>query len=65
MITLIKAGYGFGILPENASVDSEIVYIPLQETTPISYGVFYKKKSNSTISRNFISIVKGMAYQIQ
>ena len=64
MITLIKAGYGLGILPENVSFSSDIVYIPLQETAPISYGVFYKKKSNSPNSRNFISIVKEMAYQM-
>ena len=64
MITLIKAGYGLGILPENVSFSSDIVYIPLQETEPISYGIFYKKKANNSISRDFISIVKGMANQI-
>ncbi len=64
MITLIKAGYGLGILPENVSFSSDIAYIPLQETAPISYGVFYKKKSNSPNSRNFLKIVKEMAYQM-
>lgn len=63
MITLIKAEYGLGILPENVSISSDIAYIPLQETAPISYGVFYKKKTNNPTSRDFISIVKGMAYQ--
>lgn len=58
MITLIKAGYGLGILPKNVSADSDIVYIPLKETAPISYGVFYKKKSSNPISRNFMKIVK-------
>lgn len=58
MITLIKAGYGLGILPENVSGNSNIVYIPLQETAPISYGVFYKKSSNSPICHDFISIIK-------
>lgn len=64
MVTLIKAGYGVGILPENVSVDPDIVYIPLQEEAPISYGVFYKKRSDSPASRDLISIIKGMAYQM-
>lgn len=58
MVTLIKAGYGLGILPENASCNSNIAYIPLEETEPISYGVFYKKNSTNPVCRNFISIIK-------
>lgn len=61
MITLIKAGYGLGILPENASDPSNLVYIPMQDTAPISYGVFYKKNQNNPICRDFLSVIKKMS----
>lgn len=62
MITLVKAGYGIAVLPENVSTDSDIVYIPLQDTTPMSYGVFYKAKTNNPVCCDFISIVNEMVY---
>ena len=64
VITLIKAGYGLAILPENVSNDTDIVYIPLQKTAPISYGIFYKEKSNNPICREFISITKELVYSM-
>lgn len=57
MLTFVKAGYGFAILPEGTSIDSEITYIPLSGSTPISHGIFYKKSPKNPIIHRFISTV--------
>lgn len=54
ILSLIKAGYGFAILPKGTSVDSEITYIPLSGSTPLSYGIFYKCDSCNTLIKKFI-----------
>lgn len=58
MLSLVRAGYGFALLPDVSSVDPQITYIPLAETAPISYGIFYKNASKTPLIRNFISIVQ-------
>lgn len=55
MLSLIRAGYGFAILPNGASVDSEITYIPLSGTAPLSYGFFYKSAPKNPLIKRFIS----------
>ena len=57
MLTFVKAGYGFAILPEGTSIDSEITYIPLSGSTPISHGIFYKKSPKNPIINRFISTI--------
>lgn len=57
MLSLVKAGYGFAVLPDKASVDSEITYIPLSGYAPLSYGFFYKNTSKNPLIKKFISIV--------
>lgn len=57
MLSLIRAGYGCAVLPDGASVDSQITYVPLSENTLISYGIFYKKTLKTPLIKNFISMV--------
>lgn len=58
MLTLIKAGYGFAILPEGTSVDTEITYIPLAGSTLLSHGIFYKKNAKNPMIQKFITTAK-------
>ena len=57
MLTLIKAGYGIGISPEMPATDTSLVYVPLNKDYSLSYGIFYKKNSKSTILRQFLSMM--------
>lgn len=59
MVTLVKAGYGIAILPEQASVDSQLSFVPLAGHSPLSYGVFHKGLSKKTLLKKFISIIDG------
>ena len=58
MFSLIKAGYGIGILPEIPSESKEIAYVPLAESSFLSYGVFYKNASNNPTLKKFLSLIK-------
>lgn len=58
MLSFIKAGYGFAVLPEGTSVDSEITYIPLAGSTPISHGIFYKRTTKNPLINKFISTIQ-------
>ena len=58
MFSLIKAGYGIGILPEIPSKSKEIAYMPLAESSFLSYGVFYKNASNNPTLKKFLSLIK-------
>lgn len=57
MLSFIKAGYGFAVLPEGTSVDSEITYVPLSGSSPISHGIFYKKSLKNPFVKKFISTI--------
>lgn len=59
MFCLIKAGYGIGILPEIPSENREITYVPLAETSLLSYGVFYKDTSKNPTSKKFLGLIKN------
>ena len=61
MLSLVKAGYGLAVLPNGASIDPGITYIPLSESAPISYGIFYKASSATPLIKKFISIVQQKA----
>lgn len=58
MLTFIKAGYGFAVLPEGTSIDSEIAYVPLAGSSTISHGIFYKKSSKNPLINKFISTIQ-------
>lgn len=57
MLSLVRAGYGFCLLPKGASVDSMITYVPLAGANPISYGVFYKDASKDPLIKSFLSLL--------
>lgn len=58
MLTLIKAGYGIGILPEMPSTDTTFTYVPLNLDFSLSYGVFYKDTSRNPVLKKFLSLLK-------
>lgn len=58
MLSLVRAGYGFAVLPDKSSVDPGITYIPLAGQNPISYGIFYKNTSKNPLIKKFLSIVQ-------
>jgi DNA-binding transcriptional LysR family regulator len=51
MLTLIRAGYGVGILPKIPSTDTDITYIPLKEELTLSYGYFYRNASGNPVEK--------------
>lgn len=58
MLTLIQAGYGFGILPMIDLVPTpEFSYIPLTENSVTSFGAFYRKNSTDPVLQNFLSVL--------
>lgn len=61
MLSFIRAGYGFAVLPEGTSIDPEITYVPLSGSSPISHGVFYKKAPKNPLVNKFISTVQRKA----
>lgn len=64
LLTLVRAGYGCSILPKLNSASSEISYVPLKNTKPLSYGIFYKSGSLSELQKKLISIIKKTAADI-
>ena len=56
-LAMIKAGFGFGILPDIDCDDQNVSYIPMQEENYISYGVYYKDISNNPIAKKFLSLL--------
>lgn len=59
MLTLIKSGYGIGILPKMPSFDNVLSYIPLKPAISLSYGVFYKKGTRNPVLKKFLSLLKS------
>ena len=57
MLTLIKAGYGIGILPQMLYADDSLAYIPLIPEITLSYGVFYKEHVSNPVLKKFLSFV--------
>jgi DNA-binding transcriptional LysR family regulator len=57
MLTLIRTGYGIGILPKIPSTDEGIVYLPLNPALSLSYGFFYKKTSKNPVAKDFLSLM--------
>ncbi|MDE6845557.1 MAG: LysR family transcriptional regulator [Lachnospiraceae bacterium] len=57
LLTLVRAGYGCSILPQMNFINTDIRAIPLKDSEPLSYGIFFKKSSQSPLLKKFISIV--------
>ncbi|MDE7186309.1 MAG: LysR family transcriptional regulator substrate-binding protein, partial [Lachnospiraceae bacterium] len=57
LLTLVRAGYGCSVLPQMNFINPDICSIPLKDSKPLSYGIFYKRSSQSPLLKNFISIV--------
>jgi DNA-binding transcriptional LysR family regulator len=57
MLTLIRAGYGIGILPKIPSIGNEIVCIPVEPDLSLSYGFLYKKVSGNPVTEKFLSMM--------
>jgi DNA-binding transcriptional LysR family regulator len=57
MLTLIRSGFGIGIMPEIPSCGTEVKFIPLKEKISLSYGVFYKKSSKNPVTGKFLSLL--------
>lgn len=57
LLTLVRAGYGCTVLPQMNFINSDICSIPLKDSEPLSYGVFFKRNSQGSLLKKFISIV--------
>ncbi|MCD7884808.1 MAG: LysR substrate-binding domain-containing protein [Lachnospiraceae bacterium] len=58
LLTLLRARYGYSILPEMNFMNQEICFIPLVGMTPLSYGIFYKNGSRNPLLKEFVSVLK-------
>lgn len=58
LLTLLRAGYGYSILPKMNLIDSEICCVPLKNASPLSYGIFYKYGSHNPLLKKFVSILR-------
>ena len=63
LLTLVRAGYGCSVLPRMNFVNTDIHAIPLKDSEPLSYGLFFKKSSQSPLLKKFITIVTNTSYQ--
>ena len=62
LLTLVRAGYGCSVLLLMNFVNADIRGIPLKDSEPLSYGIFFKKSSHSPLLKKFISIVTNTSY---
>ena len=62
LLTLVRAGYGCSVLPLMNFVNTDIRGIPLKDSESLSYGIFFKKSSQSPLLKKFISIVTNTSY---
>lgn len=59
-LALVRAGYGYSILPESTFHSKGLRYIPLadSEAEPLICGLFYKKGASNPLLKKFIAIAK-------
>lgn len=57
LLTLVRAGYGCSILPENNYNLPEITQVSLTDCDSLSYGIFYKKDATDPLLKKFVSLV--------
>lgn len=59
VITLVKAGLGFTILPDMPFMhDNTLRYIPIQNETVTSFGLYYKTIKGKPVLQDFIALAK-------
>lgn len=58
LLTLVKAGYGFGILPSVNVADPAIRAIPFAPEVLTSFGIFYNENTASPVVREFLSLAR-------
>lgn len=59
ILTLIRSGYGYSILPGSRNSDAGLHYIPLKNAEPLSYGIFCKKGSSDPLLKKVTTIAKS------
>lgn len=58
-ILLVKAGYGFALLPENLiPADGDLCAMPIEGSPEITFGLYYKKQNTSAALAEFLLRVK-------
>ncbi|MBP3488049.1 MAG: LysR family transcriptional regulator [Roseburia sp.] len=60
LLTLVKAGYGFGILPRLNIQDPEMCAIPFAEEPSVSFGLFYNEERTDPTVDQFLSILHDL-----
>ena len=61
LITLIKAGLGISVLPDNlVSEEFNLCKIPLKNTKKLSFGIYYKSINDNPLIKNFIDLAKEL-----
>ena len=60
-LTFTKAGIGLALLPNLPFMHQEgLTYVPLENESTISFGLYYKTSFNSPILKTFIQILKEL-----
>ena len=58
-VTLAQAGYGMAVLPDFfRSRTQSLVYVPIADAEPMSYGVYYKTLTGYPLRRTFVKLAK-------
>lgn len=58
LLALVRAGYGFAVLPESGTAEQDICYVPVAGEEPVSYGVFYKKSPENVLVKKFMTLLR-------
>lgn len=58
-LALVRAGYGYSILPGGRYKSDQICYVPLKDSEPLSYGIFYRKGPQNPLLKKFVAIAKN------
>lgn len=58
MLALVKAGYGFGILPEMKRNDPAICAVPFAGVEDTFFGFSYKEKTSNPLVKKFVALAK-------
>jgi DNA-binding transcriptional LysR family regulator len=56
-LTLIRAGFGIGLLPEIPSA-ADVAFVPVDSGAFLSYGVFYRIAAVNPVTEKFLSLLK-------
>jgi DNA-binding transcriptional LysR family regulator len=59
-LSMVRAGYGFAVLPDlQSDMYSDVACIPIETMEPLSYGLYYKKSSTENPAlQQFISMLR-------